>query len=49
MRVQIRDLVATDELETLYDLTDDELVVAAGTLLQVETELIRASIDRRIR
>jgi hypothetical protein len=49
MQAQVHDLAATDELETLYDLTDDELVVAAGTLLQVEIELIRASIDRLVR
>ena len=48
IRTAVRDLATGDDLETLDDLVDDQLVTAASTLLQVEPELIRASIDRLI-
>ena len=46
IRAQVCDLATADELATLSDVVDDELVTAAGTLLQVDPELVRASIDR---
>ena len=42
----MRDLATDDDLETLEDLVDDQLVTATSVLFYVETELIRASIDR---
>lgn len=49
IRAQVRDLATADEVETVADLTTDELVAAVSTLLQVDPALIRASIDRLTR
>ena len=47
-RTAVRSLATEDDLDTLDEFVDEQLVTAASTLLQVDAELIRASIDRLI-
>jgi len=49
IRDAVRNLVAAGELATVQDRLDDDLVVAAGTLLQVDPDLIQASVARLVR
>lgn len=48
IRAAVRDLVAADAIATVDRLLDDDLVTAAGTLLQVEPAVIRGSIERLV-